>query len=239
MQPGQKKAKVTVHGPSRRKVLLMSNPPPGEGSLNPDFLLSSISTVLLARRSTLVAEVVSSAYGRYTISCDRVASQEELYTICDGATPVFPVGTKVMAILPTSMSYLKLVDVPYLFPHTGQTVTLEKVMEYIQRSPVASSVILTAPLRVVHNSAASDMATVYLNITDTVSGARSKEVINRPIQMGGSVAYIHAAKANPGVALCQCCWKWGHPSSACRGLQAKCPLCMGPHSREHHHTLAG
>ena len=207
--------------------------------LSPDFLLSSISAVLLARRSTLVAEAVTNAYGGFTILCDRVATQEELYAIRDGATPVFPAGAKVMAILPTSTSYLKLVDVPYLFPHTGQTVTPEKVMEHIRRSPAASSVILTAPLRVVRNSAASDTATVYLNIADTVSGARAKEVVNRPIQMGGSVAIIRAAKANPGVALCQRCWKWGHPSSACRALQAKCPLCMGPHSREHHRTLAG
>ena len=89
------------------------------------------------------------------------------------------------------------------------------------------------------NLAASDMATVYLNIADMVSGARVKEVVNRPIQMGGKVLYIHAAKANPGIALCQHCWKWGHPSSACHALQLKCPLCMGPHSQEHHHTLSG
>jgi len=78
-------------------------------------------------------------------------------------------------------------------------------MEFIQRLPVASSIILTAPLRVVHNLVASDMATVYLNIANMVSGARVKEVIGKPLQMGGRVAYIHAAKANPGVALCQCC----------------------------------
>jgi len=134
--------------------------------VNLDFLLSSISAVLLARHSTLVAEAVSSAYGRYTVLCDRVANQEELYAIRNGASPVFPGGAKVMAILPTSTSYLKLVDVPYLFPHTGQTVTPEKVMDYIRRSPAASSVILMAPLRVVRNSAASDMATMYLNIAD-------------------------------------------------------------------------
>jgi len=146
--------------------------------LSPDFLLSSISVVLLACRSTLIAEAVTSAYGGFTISCDHVANQEELFAICNGATPVFLVGAKVMAILPTSTSYLKLVDVPYLFTHTGQTITPEKVMEYIQRSPAASSVILMAPLHVVRNSVASDMATVYLNITDMVSGVRAKEVVN-------------------------------------------------------------
>jgi len=167
-----------------------------------------------------------------------VATQEELYAIRDGATPLFLAGACVMAILPTSTSYLKLVDAPYL-SLAGQTITPTKVMEFIQRSPAASSVILMAPLRVVCNLVVLNMATVYLNIANTVSGARAKEVINRPLQMGGKVAYICAVKANPGVALCQCCWKWGHPSSACHGLQAKCPLCMGLHGREHHRTLSG
>jgi len=207
--------------------------------LSSDFLLSSISAVLLAHQSTVVAEAVSIAYGRFTVSCDHVATQEELFAIQDGATPVFPAGAKVMAILPTSMSYLKLVDMLYLSAHTGQTITPEKVMEYIQRLPAASSVILMAPLHIVRNSAASDTATIYLNITDTVSGARAKEVTNWPLQMGGLVSYICAAKANPGIVLCQCCWKWGHPSLACCTLQAKCLLCMGPHGREHHHTLSG
>jgi len=82
-----------------------------------------------------------------------------------------------MAILPTSTSYIKLVDMPYL-SQKGQTVTPKKVMEFIQRLAAPSSVILTVPIRIVCNSAASDMATVYLNIANTVSGARVKEVIN-------------------------------------------------------------
>jgi len=206
--------------------------------LSPDFLLSSISAILLARHSTLVVEAVVPAYGGFTVSCDHVATQEELFAIHDGATPVFPAGAKVMVILPTFTSYLKLMDVPYL-SHSGQTITLDRVMDYIRRSPAASSMILTAPIRIVHNSAASDTATIYLNIANMVSGVRAKEVVNHPLQMGGKVSYIRAAKANPGIALCQCCWKWGHPSSACQVLQAKCLLCMGPHSREHHRTLAG
>ena len=113
------------------------------------------------------------------------------------------------------------------------------MLEYIHRLLAASSVILTAPLCMVRNSVASDMATVYLNITDTVSGAQAKKVINHPLQMGGKVSYILVAKANPGIALCQCCWKWGHPSLACWALQTKCPMCMGLHGREHHHTLSG
>jgi len=97
----------------------------------------------------LVAEAISTAYDGFTVACDHVASQEELYAIQDGATPAFPPGAKVMAILPTSTSYLKLMDVPFLSGQTGQIITPEKVMDYIKRSPAASSVILMAPLWVV------------------------------------------------------------------------------------------
>jgi len=186
---------------------------------------------------TLAVEAVTPAYSGFTVTCDHMATQDKLYAIRNGAIPIFSAGSQVAAVLPTSMLYLKLVDVPYL-SLAGQTITPQKVMEFIQRSPAASSVVLTAPLWVVHNSAASNMATVYLNIADTVSGARAKEVISKPLQMGGKVVYIRAAKANPGMVLCQCCWKWGHPSSACCALQVKCPLCMGPHGREHHCLVA-
>jgi len=113
-----------------------------------------------------------------------MANQEELYAIRDGAIPVFLAGSHIMAILPTSTSYFKLVDMPYL-SLAGQTITPQKVMEFIQRLLAASSVILTAPLRVVWNLVASDTATIYLNIADTMSGVRVKEVIGKPLQMLG------------------------------------------------------
>ena len=167
----------------------MVTPPPGEGMLALDFLLNSIRSLLLAHHFALVVEVVALAYGGFSVSCDQVATQDELYAIHDGAIPIFLVGLHITVILSTSMSYLKLVDVPYL-SLVGEVIQPMKVLEFIQRLPSVSSIILTAPLRVVCNSAALDMATVYMNITDTVCGARAKEVIGKPLQMGGSVVFI-------------------------------------------------
>jgi hypothetical protein len=63
--------------------------------------------------------------------------------------------------------------------------------------------------------------------------------MGRTVQFGRWVATFRMARANPGAALCTRCWKWGHPASACRALQTKCPICMGPHRKEHHRALAG
>ena len=82
--------------------------------LSLDFLLTAISRLLSAHRLTLVAEAVAPAYGSFTVTCHCVATQDELYAIRDGAIAIFLVGSHVMAILPTSTSYLKLVDMPYL-----------------------------------------------------------------------------------------------------------------------------
>ena len=82
--------------------------------------------------STLVVEVVAPAYGGFMVACDHVATQDDLFAIHDGAIPIFLVGSHVMAILPTSTSYLKLVDVPYL-SMVGEAIQPIKVLEFIQR----------------------------------------------------------------------------------------------------------
>ena len=79
---------------------------------------------------------------------------------------------------------------------------------------------------------------VYLNISDSVSSARAKVLIGKAVQFSRFVAPFRAARANPGIALCSCCWCWGHPATACHGLQGKCPICSGPHHKEHHCALA-
>jgi hypothetical protein len=93
--------------------------------------------------------------------------------------------------------------------------------------------------RIIRDSPASDTATVYLNIADSVSGARAKALIGRTVQFGRYVASFKAARANPGLPLCIRCWKWGHPTKACRAPQIKCSHCSGPHRSEHHRSLSG
>jgi len=185
--PSPKKVMVTVHRSSRRKVLLTATPPPAEGMLSPDHLLTAVWGLLSACCSSFVVEAVAPTYGSFMVACDHVATQDDLYAIHDGAIPLFPLECQVLAILPTSTSYLKLVNILSL---VGEAIQPQKVIEFIHKSLAASSIILTAPLWVVHNSAASDTVMVYLNIADMVSGARAKEVISRPIQMGGKIAFI-------------------------------------------------
>ena len=112
-------------------------------------------------------------------------------------------------------------------------------MSQIGRSGLASLVVLQTPARVVRDSPKSDTCTVYLNVADSVSGARAKGLVGKSVQFGQYASYFRAARANPGSPLCSRCWRWGHPASACRAPQLRCPICLGPHRKDHHRVLAG
>jgi hypothetical protein len=137
------------------------------------------------------------------------------------------------------MSYLKLVDVP--ITANDRLITPEIVLQQIAKAgpSVRDFVVLQTLPRVVRDLPKSDMATVYLNIADSVSGARAWALLKQSVQFGQYVACFRAAQANPGMALCSCCWCWGHPELACRTPQGRCPTCSGPHRKERHCTLAG
>ena len=154
---------------------------------------------------------------------DRVASDDKVWFIREGVVLTLPGAVQIAAVLPSSTSYLKLVDMP-LKP-SGALLLVEEIMA-------------VGPPMVVQDSCVSDTVTVYLNVADLVSGVRAKVLLHHAVQFGLYACPFSAAQANPGMALCQCCWKWGHPEMACRTPQTKCPSCGGPHRKEHHWTLA-
>ncbi|KAF9440762.1 hypothetical protein P691DRAFT_630798, partial [Macrolepiota fuliginosa MF-IS2] len=50
---------------------------------------------------------------------------------------------------------------------------------------------------------------------------------------------IKGTKVHTGSPQCQQCWKWGHPSNACRCPAIHCPICAGPHHRNLHCSMSG
>jgi hypothetical protein len=230
------KAPSTVHGPSRRQVLV--NLVPAPSVLDDTYsVLVRIRTKLTQHHSALVAQSVSLAYGGFSISTDCVASDTEIGAIRDGVREAYPAATRVEAALPTSTSYLKLVDVPRRIGESD--VTPEMVVARIAGAGLSDLVVLVTPPRVIRDSRQSDTATVYLNIADSTTGSRARALLSRSVQIGRFVCPFRAARTNPGAALCQRCWRWGHPMSQCRAPQIRCPICSGPHRAEHHRTLGG
>jgi hypothetical protein len=227
---------ATVHGPSRRQVLVTICP--AQGTPNPEHLLKVIQTQLALHHSSLVVESAVVSRDGYSVVTSTITSSSDLVQVQGVARMCHPEAEHVDAALPTSTSYLKLVDMPF-FTIGDTRITTDGVMSQIGKSGFTSLIILQTPAWVVRDSPKSDTCTVYLNVADSVSGARAKGLVGKTVQFGQYASYFRAARANPGSPLCFCCWRWGHPSSACRAPQLRCPICLGPHHKDHHRVLTG
>jgi hypothetical protein len=161
------RASATVHGLSRRQVLITIHP--AQGTPNPEHRLKTIRTQLALHHSLLVVESAVVSHNGYSVVTSTVASDSDLLQVRGMARMCHPDADHVDAALPTSTSYLKLVDVPF-FTVGDMCITSEGVMSQIGKSGFASLVVLQTPARVVCDSPKSDTCTIYLNVADSVWG---------------------------------------------------------------------
>jgi hypothetical protein len=157
-----------------------------------------------------VVESAVVSHNGYSVVTSTVTSESNLIQVKRAARLCHPDAEHVDAALPMSMLYLRLVNVPF-FTTGDPCITPDGVMLQIGKSGFVSLVVLQTPTRVVHDSPKSDTCTVYLNVTDLVSGARAKGLIGKTVQFGQYALYFRVARANPGSPLCSRCWQWGHP----------------------------
>ena len=81
----------------------------------------------------------------------------------------------------------------------------------------------------------STFCSIYLNIWDSKSGQKARKILaHNSVSMNGVTTQVEPAKIRRGVPLCEWCWCWGHPDSACHVCKRVCPICAGPHSHEEH-----
>ncbi|KAF9040624.1 Gag-like protein [Panaeolus papilionaceus] len=89
------------------------------------------------------------------------------------------------------------------------------------------------------NSKMATTATVYFDLWDSQNGAQAKQLIGTSMMICGHSCLIQTATPNRRVPCCQRCFRWGHDSLHCRAKIPMCPICGGPHLRDHHHAMVG
>ncbi|KAF9439604.1 hypothetical protein P691DRAFT_690255 [Macrolepiota fuliginosa MF-IS2] len=192
-------------------------------------------------------------YGGWILVTTTVASQANLEVIRLGFKAASPPGTKFYPCLPQSKSYLKVIDIPFFKTLPYASVNAKGVTEHhpatyivegdvraaFAQSPLAPHLNLVDKPRIVRTSRASDMCTTWFKIWDSQQGTSAQYLVGCTIMVNGVGSPIYAAKVNQGKSLCQKCWHWGHPTNMCRHLGYICPVCGGPHQRDHHRMLCG
>ncbi|CAA7263242.1 unnamed protein product [Cyclocybe aegerita] len=117
-------------------------------------------------------------------------------------------GTLFKVALPSSMSFIKILNIPYFNPK-GLKITQEALEKALCTSVHAEQ------------------------------GTHAKKALGQLIFLAGRSCAIRPAVRHTGVLLCQRCWKWGHPTVACKAKQLSCPICSGPHEQKEHRQHAG
>ncbi|KAF9442277.1 Gag-like protein [Macrolepiota fuliginosa MF-IS2] len=175
-------------------------------------------------------------YGGWILVTTTVASQADLKVIRLGFKAVSPPGTKFYLCLPQSKSYLKVINIPFFktLPYASGDVRAA-----FAQSPLAPHLNLMDKPRIVCISRASNMCTTWFKIWDSQQGTSAQYLVRRTVMVNRVGSPIYAAKVNQGKSLCQKCWHWGHPTNTCCWLGYICPICGGPHQRDHHCMLCG
>ncbi|KAF9439500.1 Gag-like protein [Macrolepiota fuliginosa MF-IS2] len=89
------------------------------------------------------------------------------------------------------------------------------------------------------NSPKADSGTFWIDLVDLQQGTLASSLISRQCFLNSIDCLIKGAKVHTGSPQCQQCWKWGHPSDACRCPAVRCPICVGPHHRDSHRSMSG
>ncbi|KAK1217798.1 hypothetical protein PQX77_019548, partial [Marasmius sp. AFHP31] len=153
----------TSSGPSRKQVLV-SFPRGGEApSLNLSLVTATVGAALRNRGRSLKVLSTKPAYDGWSISTSAVATTPEVEIIEARIRDMVPSEFKnsLWVGLPTSTSFLKVLDVPYYSTRGDRSpVTAEEVIEQFRSSPLREDLgCISGKPRVVHNSSKSTTAT--------------------------------------------------------------------------------
>jgi len=167
-------------------------------------LHNAVNQALTTAHAKVAVLSLGPAYDGYSLTTSQVANVKDLEIIRSAVAPLLPTGLQYWVGLPTSTSFVKIVDVPYYSNLVNKVkTTVAEVKAAIAASPLAENFKYAAEPCIVCNSDASTTAKVYINIWDSQAGTRARGIINKPLLFGTHSCYVRAATANAGAPLCQ------------------------------------
>jgi len=193
-----------------KQILITFSGPFVTGDLG--LFLARARNALEAAKLKFILLAMTTAYGGYSISTAEIPHPAALNVICGFAMRIFKTDAMYVS-LPTSMSYIRIIDVPFFEDNAcTQRVSLDCIKGALACSLLHEHFILARDPRLVQNSPNSTNCTVNIDLWESQTGARAKALIGKSLMMGNRLCLIKDAQPCKGVPICQHCWKWGHPS---------------------------
>ncbi|TFK16350.1 hypothetical protein FA15DRAFT_662232, partial [Coprinopsis marcescibilis] len=172
----------TSRGPSRKQVLVMFEGKAVPTGFPVNILMAGCNAALTRANGTTRVLAAQLAYDGLSLSTTSVANPKDIDIICAKVLEVCPAShkDKTWVGLPTSTSYLKVLDVPFFRNIAdGTLATADDVANALKGSPLAQNIYFTGQPRLVRNSKHSTTCTAYFNIWDSPAGTKAKTLIGR------------------------------------------------------------
>ena len=229
---------MTTKGPSCKQVIFpMSSDNRVKFMKNLAIHVANLNRNLKNTKSEVSVDFIQSDPVGITIVTNKVSQASDLTTIENYVKNSESIDSSQVDTprLSQSKSYLKIIEIPY-FPNGNlqDHLSASDVETIIKQNHIFNNVTLVSKLRVIKVSPKLDMAIIWINIWDTQSGTKAKDLINRYLNVRSSIATIRGTNANPGVPQCKNCWRWDHSTFSCRIQGLKCVKCNSPHKSENH-----
>ena len=242
---GSPKAKrqinMTTKRPLHKQVIIpMSNNNIVKFMKNSSMHIANINRNLRSTKSEVSVNFIQAELVGITIVTNKVSQASGLTTIENYMKNSESIDSSQVDTphLPQLKSYLKIIGIPYFLNGNCQEhLNSSNVESIIKQNHMFNNITLVSKPRVIKVLPKLDMAIVWIDIWNTQSGTKAKDLINRCFNVRSFIAMIRGANANPGVPQCKNCWRWGHLTFSYRIQESKYVKCNGPHKSENHHEF--
>ena len=126
------------------------------------------------------------------IVTDKVASSLDLQTIKKYIKNLSQIDLENIQTLYLSQlkSYLNIIGLLYFIKNMNTPLTLDVVEKILKNNHIFNNISITFRPRVIKILPKSDMAIIWLDIWDTQSGSKVKELINRCFNIESFIAIV-------------------------------------------------
>ena len=133
--------------------------------------------------------------------------------------------------LPQLKFYLKIICISYLMENTNMSDFIKSI---IKSNHIFNNLSLKSKPQVIETLSKSDIAIIQVDIWNTQSVQKAKNLINRCFNIGSYIVTIHDANMIPSALQCKNCWKWDYTTFACQIQELKYIKYNGSYKSEHH-----
>ncbi|KAF9439751.1 hypothetical protein P691DRAFT_768974 [Macrolepiota fuliginosa MF-IS2] len=107
--------------------------------------------------------------------------------------------------IPTSRSFIKVLDVPYFKAGTTTHPSGEELALQLNASPINHDPI--EYMRFIHNSSKANTGMLWIDLLNSQCGTQATAVIGQYLFLNGGDCIIKGTKAHTSSPQCQQCWK--------------------------------